>query len=90
MCSKRGDIISYLHSRLAADRTLGAMGSALEADILEKVPSDILEMRITCFNYLSIVKLSGQLGALIRVFRRKHGCLGAKASGYFWNEQVLV
>ena len=50
--SNRGDIISYLHTRLAADRTLDAMGTP-EVDILEKVPSDILEVRITCFNRLS-------------------------------------
>ena len=62
ICSRRGDIISYLHSRLAADRTLGAMGSALEADILEKVPSDILEMRITCFNCSSSANRSRPVG----------------------------
>jgi len=60
--SKRGDIISYLHSRSAADRTLDAMGSTLEADILENFPSDILEMRITCFNCSSSANRSLPIG----------------------------
>jgi len=41
---KRNDIVTYLQSRLATDTTYDAMDSALEADILEKVPSDISEM----------------------------------------------
>ena len=43
---KRNDIITYLHSRLATDTTSDAMDSALEADILEKIPSDISEMYV--------------------------------------------
>ena len=41
---KRNDIVTYLHSRLAADTIPDAMDDTLEADILEKVPSDISEM----------------------------------------------
>jgi len=44
--SKRDDIATYLHSRLAADTTPDAMDSALEADILEKIPRDISEMYV--------------------------------------------
>ena len=43
---KRDDIITYLHSRLAADITPDAMDSALEADILKKIPDDISEMYV--------------------------------------------
>jgi len=43
---KRGDIIRYLHSRLAADTTLDVMDSTLEADILKKIPDDISEMYV--------------------------------------------
>ena len=43
---KRDDIITYLHSRLAADVTPDAMDSALKADILKKIPGDISEMYI--------------------------------------------
>jgi len=43
---KRDDIITYLNSRLATDTTLDAMDSALEADILEKIVSDISEMYV--------------------------------------------
>ena len=41
---KRDDIVTYLHSRLAADITPDAMDSALEADILRKVPENISAM----------------------------------------------
>ena len=41
---KRDDIVIYLHSRLAADVTPDAMDSALEADILKKIPDDISAM----------------------------------------------
>ena len=41
---KRDDIVTYLHSRLAADTTPDAMDSTLGADILKKIPSDISEM----------------------------------------------
>jgi len=41
---KRDDIITYLRNRLATDATSDAMDSVLEADILEKIPSDISEM----------------------------------------------
>jgi len=43
---KRDDIATYLNSRLAADTTPDAMDSTLEADILEKIPSDISEMYV--------------------------------------------
>ena len=43
---KRGDIVTYLRSKLAADTTPDAMDSTLEADILEKIPSDISEMYV--------------------------------------------
>jgi len=44
--SKRDDIATYLHSKIAADTTPDAMDSALEADILEKIPRDISEMYV--------------------------------------------
>jgi len=43
---KRDDIVIYLRSRLAADATPDAMDSGLEADILEKLPSDISQMYV--------------------------------------------
>ena len=43
---KRDDIITYLRRRLAMDTTSDAMDSALEADILEKIPTDISEMYV--------------------------------------------
>ena len=43
---KRGDIVTYLHSRLNADPTPDARDNNLEADILEKIPSDICEMYV--------------------------------------------
>jgi len=43
---KRDDIVTYLNSRLATDTTSDAMDSTLEADILEKIPSDISEMYV--------------------------------------------
>ena len=43
---KRDDIITYIHSRLATDTTSDAMDSSLEADILEKIPSEISEMYV--------------------------------------------
>jgi len=43
---KRDDIATYLHSRLAADTTPDAMDSTLEAEILEKIPTDISEMYV--------------------------------------------
>ena len=42
--TKRDDIITYLHTRLAEDTTPDAMDSSLEADILKKIPEDISEM----------------------------------------------
>jgi len=38
---KRDDMVTYLHSRLAADRTPSAMDSTLKADIMTKVLGDI-------------------------------------------------
>jgi len=55
---KRDDIAAYLRSRLAADTTPDAMDSALEADILEKIPSHISEMyveEIPSGSYLSFL-----------------------------------
>ena len=43
---KRDDIVTYLRSKLAVDTIPDAMNSTLEADILEKVPSDISEMYV--------------------------------------------
>jgi len=43
---KRNDIITYLNSRLATDTTSDAMDSVLEADILEKISTDISEMYV--------------------------------------------
>jgi len=43
---KRDDIATYLHSKLSTDTTPDAMDSNLEADILEKMPSDISEMYV--------------------------------------------
>jgi len=43
---KRDDIVTYIHSRLAADTTPDAMDSTLEADIVKKIPSDISEMYV--------------------------------------------
>ena len=43
---KRGDIVTYLRSRLAADTILDAMDSTLEADILKEIHSDISEMYV--------------------------------------------
>jgi len=43
---KRGDIVTYLHNRLAADTNPDAMDSTLESDILEKIPDDISEMYV--------------------------------------------
>jgi len=42
----RDDIVTYIHSRLAADTTPDAMDSTLEADILKKIPSDLSEMYV--------------------------------------------
>ena len=44
--SRRNDIVTYLHNRLAADTTPDAMDSILEADILKKIPRDISEMYV--------------------------------------------
>ena len=41
---KRGDIITYLRTRLHEDTILGAMDRSLEAAILKKIPDDISEM----------------------------------------------
>jgi len=46
ICPKRNDIITYLHNSLTADTTPDAMDSALEADILERIPRDIAEMYV--------------------------------------------
>ena len=43
---KRGDIITYLHTRLHEDTTPDAMDSSLEAEILKKIPEDISEMYV--------------------------------------------
>ena len=41
---RRGDVISYLRSRLDEDTTPDAMDSSLEADILKKIPEHVSEM----------------------------------------------
>ena len=41
---RRGDVVSYLHSRLDEDATPDAMDSSLKADILKKIPEDISDM----------------------------------------------
>ena len=46
ICTKRADIIRYLHSRLKDDTTPDAMDSCLEADILRKIPEDLSEMYV--------------------------------------------
>ena len=43
---KSDDIITYFHSRLAVDPTPDAMDSALEADILKNIPSDVSGMYV--------------------------------------------
>ena len=43
---KRGDIVTYLHSKLEEDTTPDAMDSRLEVDILRKIPEDISEMYV--------------------------------------------
>ena len=44
--SKKDDVIRYLGDRLAADTTPDAMDTSLEADILNKIPSDNSEMYV--------------------------------------------
>jgi len=46
ICPKRDDVVTYLHSRLAADTTPDAMDCTLEADILKKIPNDISDMYV--------------------------------------------
>jgi len=46
ICPKRGDIVTYLRSKLEEDTTPDAMDSRLEADILRKIPEDISEMYV--------------------------------------------
>ena len=41
---KRGDIITYIRTRLREDTTPDEMDSSLEAEILKKIPDDISEM----------------------------------------------
>ena len=43
---KRGDITTYLRTRLHEDTTPDAMDISLEADILKKIPDDISEMYV--------------------------------------------
>jgi len=43
---RRGDIISYLRTRLNEDPTPDAMDSSLEVDILKKIPDDISDMYV--------------------------------------------
>ena len=44
--TKKDDIITYLHTRLAEDTIPDAMDGTLEADILKKIPEDISEMYV--------------------------------------------
>jgi len=55
---KRDDVVTYLRSRLAADTTPDAMGSTLEADILEKIPRDISEMYVGAVALQKLPKIS--------------------------------
>jgi len=41
---RRGDVVRYLHARLAEDTMPDAMDGSLEVDILKKIPDDISEM----------------------------------------------
>jgi len=43
---KRDDIITYLHTRLAEDTAPDAMDTALEAEILRKIPESVSEMYV--------------------------------------------
>ena len=43
---RRGDVIRYLHTRLAEDTTPDAMDGSLEADILEKIPEDTSDVYV--------------------------------------------
>ena len=43
---RREDIVIYLRNRLSADTTPDAMDSALEGDILKKIPDEISEMYV--------------------------------------------
>jgi len=62
---KRGDIVTYLHSKLGEDTTLDAMDGSLEAEILEKIPEDVSEMYV---EILTLEKLP-QASANIYIFR---------------------
>ena len=55
---KRDDIITYLHTRLAEDTTPDAMDSALEADILKKIPEDVSEMYVEAATPRKLPKIS--------------------------------
>jgi len=44
--TRRGDIIRYIHTRLAADTISDAMDSDLQTDILGKISQDISEMYV--------------------------------------------
>jgi len=46
VCPIKGDIIEFIRVKLGEDETLDAMDEILEADILEKIPGNTLEMCI--------------------------------------------
>ena len=52
--TKRDDIVTYLHSRLAADVTPDAMDRALKAGILKKIPGDISAMYVEAITFRKI------------------------------------
>ena len=55
---QRDDIVTYLHSRLATDTTPDAMDITLEAEIMEKIPSEISEMYVGTIGLRKLPKLS--------------------------------
>ena len=55
---KRDDIVTYIHTRLAADPIPDAMDSALEAGILKKIPGDISEVYVKQIGSKGYLKLS--------------------------------
>jgi len=66
---KRGDIVTYLHSKLEEDTTPDAMDSRLEADILKKIPEDISEMYVeaTALGKLSQVSTNAYISRFLLV-----------------------
>ena len=55
---RRDDIVTYLHSRLGEDPSPDAMDSALEADILKKIPDDISEVYVEATTFRKLPQAS--------------------------------